>query len=132
MTSGLTADEPYQPDDPDILGLTGVKPGKSMAERAETKPAKAKVSVHAGKSRLATDEAFEERLADIDAKLDSGQPLSDDEADYMSHRAISRLLRSNRPMMVARAVALLQVSRQRKFTGAPNPALPAPTEVDPL
>lgn len=130
MGDDLTSDEPYTPDDADISAITGALSRKSIAERAEAKPVKPPPKVHEGKSRLATDEAFSERLRDIDAKLDSGSPLSDEEADYMSHRAISRLLRSNRPMMVARAVALLQVSRQRKFTGPGTPVALPPSEVD--
>lgn len=114
--SDLTADEPYVPKDEDIAAaVDALRPSRSIAQRAEVLPAKPPPKVHEGKSQLERDSAFETKLQAIDEKLDRGEPLTEDEADYMQYRALSRLLRSRRPAMVARAVSLLQQARVRKL-----------------
>lgn len=126
--SGLTSDEPYEPEDHDILELAGVKPGKSIAERAESKPPWTQPKVHDGGTQLARDAAFEAKLADIEAKMDAGTPLSEADADYAMNRAILSLFRSRRPSMRAKAVSLMQNGRIKKILDASGGRVEKPEE----
>lgn len=111
----LTPDEPYLPEDEEITDIVRSGSKKTTEERMLEAPAWKQPKVHAAGTTLPRDVNFESQLADIDAKLDRGEGLSEKDADYMQYRALSRLLRSKRPSMVAKAVSLLQAARVKKI-----------------
>lgn len=111
----LTSDEPYVPEDEEILALTGVKPGKSIRERADEKPEKPKVRVHSAGTQLDEDQEFRRKIQEIQAKLDKGERLSEADAAYMHDRAITRIITSRRPAMVARGVQFIQNAQIKKL-----------------
>jgi hypothetical protein len=133
----FTSDEPYIPgfvpeEAEEILALTGVKPGKSIAERASERPEKPRVQVHKGASQLDEDQEFRRKVKEIQDKLDKGERLSEADAAYLHDRAITRIITSRRPSMVARGVQFIQNAQIKKLLeqgrvpGAPAPAAPDP------
>lgn len=115
MSEGLTSDEPYEPSDPEIAKIAGALRHRTTKERIEESPPWRQPKVHEAGTQLARDTAFEEKLAEIERKMDAGQPLSEADADYAMNRATLRLFRSRRPSMVAKAVSLMQNGRIKKI-----------------
>jgi len=115
MSNDLTSDEPYEPEDEEVKKLTGNRSLRTTQERMQEAAVWTQPKVHDGGSQLPRDIAFEERLKEIEAKMDAGQPLSETDADYAMNRATLRLFRSKRPSMVAKAVSLMQNGRIKKI-----------------
>lgn len=115
MSDDLTPDEPYEPEDEEVKKLTGNRSLRPTQGRMEEAAVWRQPKVHEGGTQLARDLAFEKRLAEIEAKMDAGTPLSEADADYAMNRATLRLFRSKRPSMVAKAVSLMQNGRVKKI-----------------
>lgn len=130
--SGLTSDEPYIPDDPEIAKITRSEKGKGSEEKINEAPPWVQPKVHEGGTLLQRDAAFEARLRAIEDKLDNGEPLSEADADYIMYRGLTGLMRTRRPSMRAKALTILQTARVKKILdthgGPVPPQLPA--EVD--
>jgi hypothetical protein len=130
--SGLTPDEPYVPDDPEIAKITRSEKGKSSREKIEEGAPWTQPKVHEGGTLLQRDAAFEAKLRAIEDKLDKGEALSEADADYIMYRGLTGLMRNRRPSMRAKALTILQTARVKKILdvqGGPT-APQIPTEFD--
>lgn len=120
----LTRDEPYVPDmgsdednDAVLRSVRSLHIGASpLKETIEEGAPWQQKGNRDGRSLVPIDEVFKQKLRDLEEKLDRGEPLTDEDAEYVNNRTLLGILRVNRrPALRLKATQLLQQARLKNL-----------------